>query len=127
MEAGTPKFDAAMQGIETIHIEFYRIYLCEVYEVQQVAVSEIWLRENDVSYHEAKYQRKPKACKALLKDKEKENFAREHSKVSLVEIIKSAVAKFPLEASHEDEYSEGKVSRISCITRELKKQVETTG
>ena len=70
MEAGTPKFDAAMQGIETIHIDFSGISLCEVYEVQQVAIYEIWLRENDVSYQAAKHQRKEKVQKSLLKDKE---------------------------------------------------------
>ena len=34
MEAETLEFDEAMQGIETIHIEFSKLTLGEVYEIQ---------------------------------------------------------------------------------------------
>ena len=55
-----------------MHLEFSKLPLSEVYELQQASISEIRLRENDVAYQETKQQRKVKAHKALLKEKEQE-------------------------------------------------------
>ena len=55
-----------------MHLDFSKLPLSEVYELQQEAVSEIRLRENDVAYQETKQQRKVKAHKSLLKEKEQE-------------------------------------------------------
>ena len=61
-------------------------------------MTEVRLRENVVSYKEAKQQRKEKlrkACKAFLRDKEQKITVREQRRVSLAETIKNVVAKFP--------------------------------
>ena len=64
------------------------------------------------------------AHKTLLIEKEQEIEAHEQSWVVLAEAIKGTVAKFPTEASQEDEDSAAKVVRLSWIAVELKKQVE---
>ena len=53
-------------------IDFSKLSLEEVYNIQQGVVFEIWLRENAISYQATKQQRKEKLCKALLKEKEQE-------------------------------------------------------
>ena len=44
--------------------------LNEVYEIQHASMSEIWLRENVVSYEETKQQKKEKVYKDLVKEKD---------------------------------------------------------
>ena len=44
METAIAKFDEAMQGIETIHINFSKMSLGKVYEIQQAVATEVWFR-----------------------------------------------------------------------------------
>ena len=53
----------------SVQIDFSKLALNEVYEIQQAATFEIRIRENVVAYQETKQQRKEKLCKALLKEK----------------------------------------------------------
>ena len=71
-----------------------------------------------------KQQRKVKQRKILLKEKEQEIVVHEQIHVALAEAIKGTVMKFPPEASQEDEDSAAKVSWLSRIAEEVKKQVE---
>ena len=77
-----------------------------------------------VSYQVTKKKRKVIVCKTLLREKEQEIEARDQSRIALAKSIKSMVTKFPHKAGQEDEDS---VSRVSCLSKimvELKKQVE---
>ena len=56
----------------SVQIDFSKLALNEVYEIQQEAVSKIRLRENVVAYQETKQQQKENLHKALLKEKEQE-------------------------------------------------------
>ena len=51
-------------------IDFSKLALEEVYNIQQATASEIWLRENFIAYQKTKQQWKVKLHKALLKEKE---------------------------------------------------------
>ena len=73
MEIGmmTSAFDDVVKEFDTLQIEFSKLSLGEVYELQQEAVTEIRMRENVVAYQATKHPRKAKQCKAILKEKEK--------------------------------------------------------
>ena len=127
-----------MNEFSTLRLEFSKFPLSEVYEVQQAGASEMQLRENVVSYQETKQQKKAKARKALLKEKEQELqgclnllaereqeiLVREQNHLTLAETIKSAIAEFPPEASQEDEDSTAKVNKLVKIVQDICKQVE---
>ena len=117
-------FDDIVKQFDTLQIEFSKLSLGEVYELQQEAMMEIHLLENVVVYHETKQQRKAKQCKALLKEKEQEIKVCNHSRVVVAEAIKGMAIDFPPEAGQEDEYLAVKVTRLSQLIMELKKQVE---
>ena len=74
LEIGTTigAFDDMVKEFTTLQIDFSKLSLGEFYEIQQVAMMEIRLRKNAVSYQETKQQRNSKQCKALLKEREKE-------------------------------------------------------
>ena len=54
METKTTYFDTAMHRFENMHIEFSKLSLNEVYEIQQEAATKVQLRENVVAYQEIK-------------------------------------------------------------------------
>ena len=72
METGknTSSFDDVVNYFSTLQLDFPKLHLSEVYEVQQEGATKMRLRENVVSYQETKQQNKAKACKELLKKKE---------------------------------------------------------
>ena len=96
-------------------------------------MTEMRLRENDVAYQATKQQKKAKARKALLKEKEQELQGRvdllaereqeilacEQNRLTLEETIKNAIAEFPPEASQEDEDFADKVTRLENIMQDL--------
>ena len=91
MKIGMADFDTTMHEFESMHIEFSKLSLNEVYEIQQVR-----LRENVIAYQETKQQNKEKAWNSLVRDKEQEITTREKRRVSLAETIKNAIAVFHL-------------------------------
>ena len=70
IETGPSAFDNMVNKFSTLQLDFSRMPLSEVYEVQQEAAMEMRLRENVVAYQATKQQRKVKAHKSLLKEKE---------------------------------------------------------
>ena len=64
---GKGAFDDVFKEFDTLQIDFSKLTLGELYEVQQEATTEIRLQENVVAYQEMKQQRKAKQHKALLK------------------------------------------------------------
>ena len=74
-----------------------------------------------MAYQATKKTRKEKEHKFLLKEKDQEIVAREQSRCTLAEAMKSAIAEFPPEEGQEDEDSAAKVSWLSQIAVQLKK------
>ena len=68
---GIGESNDVVQGFETLHMEFSKLALDEVYVFQQAVATEIRIRENVVMYQETKYKRKEIAHKTLLREKEK--------------------------------------------------------
>ena len=56
----------------SIEIDFSKLFLEELYNIQQEAATKIRLRENTISSQAAKHQRNSKLHKALLQGKERE-------------------------------------------------------
>ena len=58
--AATGAFDDIVKEFATLQIEFSKISLGEFYDLQHASMTEIWLRDNFVSYQETKQQMKAK-------------------------------------------------------------------
>ena len=124
MEIGMLEYDDVILAMGTLSLDFSKLEMAEVYVVQYAAATEIRLRENVVAYQSTKNKRKEKECKVQLRENEQEIEGHEQTRLALMEAIKSAVTEFLVEEGHENEDAAAKVSWLSWIAMDLRKQVE---
>ena len=69
MQTGTKEYDDVVHEFGTLHIDFSKLALGEVYAIHYASTTEIRIQDNSLAYQATKQQKKEKSQKALLRKK----------------------------------------------------------